>query len=129
MSIRRSECIPFSRWRKGTFRFIGPRRGVLLAVTSGVSEREVNELFSRGAAVKKVSRRQVTETWFPVPEAAARLKVSRAQVYALVKVGKLSAAAIEWQESKFRVKWITARSLERYAASRYVDPPGSSSRL
>ncbi len=112
---------PFFKVAEGTFRFTGARRGIILAVTPGVSEREVNALFARGAAVKKVSRRQVAETWLPIPEAAARLKVSRAQVYALIKAGKLRAVAIVWPH--FKVKWITTKSLEAYAQSRYVNPP------
>jgi predicted DNA-binding transcriptional regulator AlpA len=114
-----------SLFAAGTFRLVGSVRGVLLAVTPGVTQREIRALLAQRNPVKKVSRGQVTRTWVPIREAAALLKVSRSQVYALISAGKLKAIAFEWPVSKTKLKFLTAKSVESYGLSRYVNPHSS----
>lgn len=65
--------------------------GVFLATAI----RRGRRLEKKGVRVfKKVSRGQITKDWLPVPVAAAELGVTRRQIYALIKAGKLRIVAI-----------------------------------
>jgi hypothetical protein len=73
-----------------------------------------------GRPFKKVSGGQITRDWLPVPEAAARLKITRRQVYALIREKKLRARTIIWP-SGYHVFWVTRASVERYGPQRHAE--------
>lgn len=88
--------------------------GVTLAVSPGVSVRQVMALFPKFE--KRFSRREVMEKWIPVASAAALCGVSRRQIERLIQSGQLKVAILSdpdlWPKDK--KTWVLRWSLDRY---------------
>ncbi len=96
-----------------------------LKLLVGMTERELRmmerlEARGLGRFYKAVSSGQITRYWFPIPVAAAVLKVSPRRVYQLIKKKKLRSRKIVWSDGNYSENWVTAASVARYAMERYT---------